>query len=144
MLGDYDQIVPGLYQGSIPTAKQATYYDDFDVIVFCVDPDADWLSSFVPEGKIIRHFHFDDLDDMSVALGKADEVSSMIRNGRRTLVVCASGLNRSGAFVVLVLYKLGWALDQAASKVLSGRSAAFPTGVKYLIGKVKHYLASKH
>jgi protein-tyrosine phosphatase len=140
MNGEYDEIIPGLYQGSIPTFDQNGFYDPFDVVVFCVDPRfSTWLHSFSPKNKEIRHFHFDDLNDMSVALDKAQEIAEFIKDGKKVIVVCASGMNRSGAFCVLVLNQYGWSLEKAAAKILEGRAHALPNGVHYLVRMVKYH-----
>lgn len=81
----------------------------FDVIVFVAD-DVQPPSSGYP-GVIIRRFPFNDVgnpsrEDMETALVAADAVASDLARGRRVLVTCRMGRNRSGFVAALALHFL--------------------------------------
>ncbi len=52
----------------------------------------------------------------------ADRVAELLRQGRRVLVSCAQGLNRSGLVSALALVRLGLSPDEAIERVRNGRS----------------------
>lgn len=143
---DADMLIPGLYQGAVPYRQQKDFYDPYDVVVFCTDPDQEWLLSYQPidENKQILHFHIDDIDNgIASAVEKAKQVSDAIRAGKKAIVLCSSGLYRSGSFAVLVLWQHGYDIDRAAALVLSGRSGLLPSHVKNFVSRVKLALNEK-
>jgi len=130
---DISRITDKHYQGGHPVAGSALYDAGFRVLVLCALPDEyelqyklSWhgLSYDRPSGaagdrvgiegmfpglKIIRAPNDDDYDrpmslpEIQIACGAAKIVSRMTIRGRRTLVACAKGRNRSGLVSALAL-----------------------------------------
>lgn len=98
--------------------------DDFDsVYTFYADAEpADW---FVKE---IRYPFYD--TDINNALGNAEEeLADIVRmahrdwtNGKKILIRCQAGLNRSGLVMGLVLIRAGYTAEEALHLMRSGRS----------------------
>lgn len=142
----WSEILPGLWQGGTidtwaPNAwisdrledvgridgrrvlKKITL-DDFDsVYTFYADAEpADW---FVKE---IRYPFYD--TNIENALGDAEEeLTDIVRmaykdwtNGKRVLIRCQAGLNRSGLVMGLVLIRAGYTAEEALHLMRSGRS----------------------
>jgi hypothetical protein len=104
--------------------KRSITTEDFDsVYTFYADAEpADW---FVKE---IRYPFYD--TDISGALGNVeDELMDLVRmahkdwvNGKRVLIRCQAGLNRSGLVMGLVLIRAGYSAEEALHLMRSGRS----------------------
>lgn len=121
--GSYDLVIPRLYQGSLPDVDQEGYYDPFDVVVVCVGSPA--ISTFLPpvspNKEIIWGYDQDDLyDDFLSILMRAGTVAEKLKT-QTILCVCTSGMNRSGVFAVLTLYKYGYSIDRAIELVQQAR-----------------------
>ncbi len=141
--GRYEFVLPNYWQGSIPDVAQVDFYDRFDVIVLCVDLDyANAVTYPPPPSKIIYAFNPDDLYTcLGFVLQQVDEVVARLRKGEKTLCVCTTGMNRSSAFSVLLLYRMGFPIERAVDRVYSLRHG--PEGSKELIKLVKDYEVSK-
>lgn len=130
---DVSRIASKHYQGSHPVAGSALYDAGFRVLVLCALPDEyekqyklAWrgLSYDHPSGaaggrggiegmfpglKIVRAPNDDDYDrpltlpEIQIACSAASAVQRAIMMGRRTLVCCAKGRNRSGLVSALAL-----------------------------------------
>lgn len=105
-----DRIAAGLYQGSKPLPGRSVAHLGFDVLVLCAyeyQPDAEQF----PGVKVVRAL----LDDSGVpmtqaewneAAAAANVVSQELTLGRRVLVTCQQGINRSGLVTALALWQL--------------------------------------
>jgi hypothetical protein len=145
-LNEVEMLIPGLYQGAVPYRQQRDFYDPYDIVVFCTDPDQEWLVSYQPldSQKTILHFHLDDIEtDMPGVIEKAKLVADRVKAGEKAAVLCASGMYRSGSFAVLVLWQYGYDIDRAASRVLAGRSCLLPAQVQNFVNRVKQALADQ-
>lgn len=99
------RIVEGLWVGAAP--PPGDYSKDWDVIVFTAEeyqPKADLFPSVR-----VRHFPYNDDNppsarDMDTAWTAAEEVARYLRQGRRVLVTCRMGRNRSALVAALALY----------------------------------------
>ena len=103
---DATRIAPKLYQGSYPIMHLRPM---FDVVVLC----AEELQTRSPEPglSILRCPLNDDGSPMTRAewhraCAMSDVVARHIAAGRRVLVTCAAGRNRSGLVCALTLYRL--------------------------------------
>jgi len=137
---DANEIVPGLYQGGkipssvkISRSERYTLSDGlvvpgFDVVVLC----AKELQPHASAGEISAphtiHAPLEDGPAMTDeekrgALWTAQRVVSELRQGKRVLVTCAMGLNRSGLIVALVLC-MGWGLpaQEAIQRIRARRN----------------------
>lgn len=102
------RIAKGLWVGSAPSPGD--YVGQIDVIVFTADeyqPAADMFP-----GVRVRHFPFDDSSqptdrDLATAWGAAQAAARDLRAGRRVLVTCRMGRNRSALVAALALYLTG-------------------------------------
>lgn len=142
----WSEILPGLWQGGTidvwapdewtssrleytgradgrRTLKKITPEDFDSVYTFYADAEpADW---FVKE---IRYPFYD--TDLEHALGSAeDELSEIVRmahkdwvNGKKILIRCQAGLNRSGLVMGLVLIREGYTAEEALHLMRSNRS----------------------
>ena len=79
-----------------------------------------------PGGILYVYFPFEDdsLPDREVLSASAQYVSQLVLAGRRVLVHCRLGLNRSPLLAGLVLHRLGWSGDQAVARLRERRPGA--------------------
>ena len=126
---DANEIAPNLWQGSLPLRGEDL--SNFDVIVFMakeVQPPGDWYTGRL---RIVRAPIDDNpyagisSTDMLKIRGAVKEVVDALRAGKRVLVTCFAGLNRSGVVVALVLRVLfGLPPYEAIRLVREGRGEA--------------------
>lgn len=109
---EYNWIVPGmLAQGSFPGSDPETIWRKFDTLVYMAEegqPDI-----LVMPGKTVFRAPID--DNFKRPVSETEErrinriitnVETHVRSGRRVLVTCMAGRNRSGLLVALVLMRL--------------------------------------
>jgi protein-tyrosine phosphatase len=110
------EIVAGLWQGALDVANPSTA--DFEVVISMTSraPHPSWAH------QQVHHFPVTDpmwAHEMSAKFHEridlaADVATQGVRSGRRVLVLCAQGKNRSGLVVAMALHKLkGWSGEQA-------------------------------
>ncbi|HEY5657332.1 MAG TPA: dual specificity protein phosphatase family protein [Myxococcota bacterium] len=109
---DFDWIIPGLAQGSYPRPQGAPFDHGFDVIVWCA-MEAQPTRLKPPAGKSSILFPMDDnpyvpitQNDARLLHGLADQLAKHVRAGRKVLVTCWEGRNRSGIVSALTLMRL--------------------------------------
>jgi protein-tyrosine phosphatase len=124
---DYDWIVPGLAQGSLPDPE--VIWDHFDVVVFMAEeaqPDV----LVLPSKKVLRA----PIDDSGAPITTTEErriqrvlpeVITAVQREKRVLVSCLAGRNRSGLVVALALVHLYpcWAADRIIKRIRARRVA---------------------
>lgn len=99
-----------LYQGAIPLYGTALFHAGFNVVVLCAEEHQPLRSEF--ENIEVIHAPMMDLGDVlfSKDAKRAESVSDMVvgelKNGKRVLVTCISGDNRSSLITGLVLSKM--------------------------------------
>jgi protein-tyrosine phosphatase len=108
MRSEANEVVPGLLVGSKPPPG---HHDDVDVIVLTAleyQPRAELFP-----GAEVLYAPFDDAptrpmheDEIATALGAAARVARRLRAGRRVLVTCAMGMNRSALVAALAMQEL--------------------------------------
>lgn len=104
----YDRVAPKLWQGSAPTEG---CYEKFDAIVLCaVEHQPKYLWDTVRgrfRGEVLRApFRDTDeptRDELIAARDAAVSVAARVTAGKRVLVTCQAGLNRSGLVSALAL-----------------------------------------
>lgn len=105
---DFHWIVPGVAQGSFPQPL-AEAFQHADTIVFCAE-EKQPRNARVPAGKKIVKFGFDDdiyrpiPQEAGVLFHQmAQHLSREVVSGRKLLITCAMGLNRSGLMTGLTI-----------------------------------------
>ncbi|MFC6044253.1 protein-tyrosine phosphatase family protein [Nocardioides hankookensis] len=121
----WNEVVPGLFQGGHDVLSQSgsacVVGDEFDLVVSLATRPGYGPSEGV-EHVVLR------LADAAIdpATGaRVDEVAAQVadavRDGRRVLVRCSGGLNRSGLVVASALVRLGSTPDAAIDAVRAAR-----------------------
>jgi len=119
---DAHRVAKNLWVGSAP--PPGDYSRSLDVIVLCADdyqPSAEHFPNVT-----VRHHPFDDtmdpvLADVQTAAKAAKLAASDLKAGRRVLVTCRMGRNRSGFVAALALRVLGMPAKDALHAVRSRR-----------------------
>lgn len=103
-----NEIVPGLYVGSKPPPGR---YAGIDTIVLAAveyQPPA----ALFPDTRVVHVPLNDDptrplhVDEIALATKAAARVACLLRAGRRALVTCAMGLNRSALIAALAMHEV--------------------------------------
>ena len=121
----WNEVVPGLWQGGHDVRSQrrsaCVVADEFDLVVSLVN-----RSGYGPAEGVEHHVLR--MADAGVDAGiaaRVDELSSLLAEavgaGRRVLVRCSGGLNRSGLVVASTLVRLGHDPDDAIGLVRRAR-----------------------
>ena len=88
-----------------------------DVIVDLEDWDVAWTPP-VPLGRLYVSFPMDDGDEVDPQVRQlAGFIASLVASGRRVLVHCTEGLNRSGVVVARALMEMGRTASDAIDLV---------------------------
>lgn len=119
LLSSFDRVAPRLWMGGKPDLLSG-----FDVLVLCA-------KEYQPRGQYphmtVIHVPLDDSGipptraEIHAALVASREVSAELRRGRRVLVTCMQGRNRSGLVTALALRRLGASPEQAIRMVRAAR-----------------------
>jgi protein-tyrosine phosphatase len=111
---EYTQIHNNLFQGSCPTIGDDVRDAGFDVLVLCAEEIQDSESYNVdyvikaPGADTLHLLYVPDEAVMNWTTAAA-EVVGHLKAGRKVLVTCQAGLNRSGFVTAVALHKLtGW------------------------------------
>jgi protein-tyrosine phosphatase len=90
---------------------------DVDVIVDLEDWEMAWVPP-VPLGRLYVSFPLDDDDEVDPKVREvASFIASLVTSGRRVLVHCTEGLNRSGVVVARALMNMGLTASDAVELV---------------------------
>lgn len=122
--GEVSEVVPGLYVGSKPPPGR---HDGVDAIVLAAieyQPPAHLFP-----GIEVIHAPLDDApgrtmreDEIALATKAADRVARRLRAGRRVLVSCAMGLNRSGLVAAIAMHDVyGMSADEIIARIRRAR-----------------------
>lgn len=121
----WDEVVPGLFQGGHDVRSQSrtacVVGDEFDLVVSMATRDG-----YGPAQGVEHHVArmADAGVDAGIA-GRVDELARVVADavgaGRRVLVRCSGGLNRSGLVVASALVRLGHPPDEAIALVRAAR-----------------------
>ena len=111
---DANEIVPNLWQGSVPPKGEALQNKGFAVLVLCAR-EFQYQANLFPGIKVI-HASNDDhgslpltREKLRVAIQAARQVVDALKAGQKVLVTCHAGLNRSGLVSALALHLFyGW------------------------------------
>lgn len=125
---DAHEIVPGLWQGSLPPFGSAVRKGGFDLLVLCAREHQlpsvyfhDVEVCGAPNDDAVAYGPFT-REKLKVALQGARRVVKAVKAGQRALVTCAAGMNRSGLVSALTLHLLyGWPGERCIQQVRKGR-----------------------
>lgn len=121
-------IAPGLYQGSVPPYGNALRDAKFSLVVLAAR-EYQPVPDRYPGVRTLNVPLDDSLtpseSELYAAGAAADTVSKYVRDGKKVLVTCMMGRNRSGLIVALTLMKLlGWNGKQAVAHIKARRANA--------------------
>jgi predicted protein tyrosine phosphatase len=141
-----NRVAPKLWMGSKPPAV-AAIGRVFDVVVLCAQPD-EWQP---PDGSFgrarILRCPMDDSaptpDEVSRAVGTAQEVATITVLGGRVLVTCFMGWNRSGLVTALALRMRRYSAEQAIAAI---RAARGPNALsnKHFVQVIEQFVPVTH
>lgn len=124
----WDQIIPNLWQGGMyygPSMTQCTPEDQFDVVVNMAGRGEFMGERITSDHPIIHNHYIDDSrlgpDEMAIVMDCVSIVLEMLDEGRKVLVRCRAGWNRSGLVVALVLRSLGYGAQDAIDLIREKR-----------------------
>ena len=127
---DAHEIVPGLWQGSLPPLGKAVGQGGFHLLVLCAR-EHQYPSVYFPDVAVVNAPNDDNAaygpltrEKLKTALQAAHRVVKAVKAGKTALVTCAAGLNRSGLVSALALHLLyGWSGDRCIKQVRARRPA---------------------
>lgn len=105
---DAHEIIPQLWQGSRPRAGREVAEAGFDVLVLCArehQPAPDAYPGILVILAPNDDHHFVTREDLQVAVRTASRVVAYLQQGKKVLVTCLAGINRSGLVVALTIHK---------------------------------------
>jgi len=110
---DINKITENLWQGAIPPKGEILAKKGFQVVVLCADENQDaagypGLEVICAPGDDDERVHRMERD-LKVWIPASQQVVEAVRQGKKVLVTCMAGLNRSGMVTALALRELtGW------------------------------------
>ena len=122
-LAEVSEVAPGLYVGSKPAHGRHPY----DVIVLAAEEYQPHATRF--PGSEVIYMPLDDApwrhmrpDEISGAVRTGEAVARHLRAGRRVLVTCAAGLNRSALVAGLAMHDVnGMGADEIIARLRRAR-----------------------
>jgi len=118
-----DEIAPNLWQGSYPGTGTAVKASGFSMLVLCAEEFQDPAEDF-PGVEVVHAANYDDGQHnltpelLTVAVTAAHRVKDAVEKGRKVLVTCRMGINRSGLVTAFALHLIyGWAGAACVARV---------------------------
>ena len=109
-----DEIVPQIWQGSYPGEGRYVAASGFTMLVLCAK-ELQGPSELFPDVEVVYAPNYDDgvhdltRDLLKVAIEAAHRVELAYKQGRKVLITCRMGMNRSGLVTGLALHMIfGW------------------------------------
>jgi protein-tyrosine phosphatase len=115
------EVVPRLFIGTkiVPPAEYDTL--GVDAIVDLEDWEYAWVPP-VPLNCVYLSFPIEDDEHVDPKVREvAAFVAALVRSGRRVLVHCTEGLNRSGVIAARALMYMGWTAHDAIERIRDRR-----------------------
>lgn len=133
----WSEIIPGLYQGGIYTiSTDVVVRKEFDLVVslhtsngFGPHEDVEHIRVLIPDEELLEM-------EKRRLRELVPHIVAAVKNGKKVLVRCAAGYNRSGLIVATVLRELGYGADEAIALIRERRSRyalCNPTFVEYVL-----------
>jgi protein-tyrosine phosphatase len=124
-----NEIVPGLWQGSIPPRGNTLARYGFNAVVLAAVELQ--LPAHLFEGVDVLHAPNEDdgspltREQLIIAISAAKQVAARVTDGQKVLSTCAQGVNRSGLVTALALHFIyGWNGDHCIGVVRRKRKLA--------------------
>lgn len=122
-----DEIIPNLWQGSFPRLLSAIEAG-FDMVVLCAEerlkgrPPNEYTQNglYVVEAPFLDTGYPTD-EELKIAHWAADKVIRAVKAGKKVLVTCQAGLNRSGLVNAIAIRTLRGITGGEAVMVVKGR-----------------------
>lgn len=124
----WHEVIPGLWQGgqlwrdTTGAIQTATVGTEFDLVItlhaqpgYGPADGVEHLQLIIPDGALLA-------DDAEQALKLANVAGVAVDSGRRVLIRCQAGYNRSGLLVALTLVQLGHDVEAAIDLIREKRS----------------------
>jgi len=114
---DAHEVAPKLYVGSVPMSSLRWH---FDTVVLCaeenqdIDTDIETIRAPLDDGRVTPQLR-------RTALWAARKVVKHLKAGKRVLVTCTAGINRSSLVAALALMQLGTPAGLAISTIRQRR-----------------------
>lgn len=126
---DFDHIVDNLYQGAAPPFGDAVAKLGFDTLVLCAKENQ--REDLYPGIEIVLAPGDDDvrvermMRDLPTWQQAAQIVAERVASGKKVLVTCMAGLNRSGMVTALALHQItGWSGKDIVEHIQASRDMA--------------------
>lgn len=127
---DAVEILPGLWLGSAPSARQARdlHRRGIEAVVDLRAERGTAAAVWPPEVEV----RYERLQDHGTPSAQqledaASTVADLMAQGRTVLVHCHAGIERAPTVACAALVLQGWSLDAAYQRVIESRPAALPT-----------------
>lgn len=126
---DFDHIVDNLYQGAAPPFGDAVAKLGFDTLVLCAKENQ--REDLYPGIEVVLAPGDDDvrvermMRDLPTWQQAAQIVAERVASGKKVLVTCMAGLNRSGMVTALALHQItGWSGKDIVEHIQASRDMA--------------------
>lgn len=120
MSNNYDYLLPNLAQGGRPASRERL---PFDVIVFCAEEAQPDVARGIEAIRLRLHDHGEPPTraHLASALAASKMVVKRLKAGKRVLVTCHMGWNRSGLVSGLTLRRLGMPAERTIQTIRKAR-----------------------
>ena len=115
----FDAVIPGLFQGDFPTGS--VDWSRFDDVVSLTIEDVPGVRLQVGGLRMHVPIWDDEMVDPTGVRTAARTVAERVTAGKRVLVHCSAGLNRSGVVAARALMFMGMSVAEAIARVRSAR-----------------------
>jgi protein-tyrosine phosphatase len=126
---DFDHIVENLFQGAAPPYGDAVAKLGFDTLVLCAKENQ--REDLYPGVEVVLAPGDDDcrehrmMRDLPTWQQAAQLVVDRVAAGKKVLVTCMAGLNRSGMVTALALHQItGWSGEDVVEHIQASRDMA--------------------
>jgi protein-tyrosine phosphatase len=120
MKNNADQVAKNLWVGGVPVDPEEVN-ENFDALVLAAREFQDVFPAHKFPGTVVIYSPIPDDKltnaEKAIALRAAIQVYELNRDGRRVLVTCAQGVNRSALIAALAMLIGGWSVRKAVGNI---------------------------